>query len=146
MPVRAVAGHAALPGGAGRGFVSAAVHRRGGQLLFRLPAAFGARRRGLADFMHGGEIFFAGLALVVVGGHGFAPEFKKRLLYKESKRLDHRQQHDGEQKHHRDFIDPAVEDVAVDVAVVLEIHQPLAAPGVVGHQQHQQGEFQVQPA
>ena len=52
---------------------------------------------------------------------------------------------ESRQQQHRQFIEPAIPDVAVTVAVMPEIGHELATVNVVSHQGAQQGELDVQP-
>src|SRR6266567_1131337 len=64
-----------------------------------------------------------------------------------AERLQHDQQHDADQdRKRRNFVDPAVVDMAVAVAIVLEVLHQLAQPEMVCDEDRDQCELRVQPS
>jgi len=63
-----------------------------------------------------------------------------------SERPDHCQDDNGEQEQHRDFVEPAIEQVASNIAPGGEVAQQLAAIEVIADEYRHQDQLHVQPA
>ena len=59
--------------------------------------------------------------------------------------LEHRQEHDSDQKDHGYLVEPAIPDVTPAVPVVTEILNQLSAVQMVDHQQGDEPQLDMEP-
>lgn len=116
------------------------MYRRSREFFPHAAAAVRALRYWVAYLMHGGEFVVADFALVVVSWHAVILDKNGKTIVSTSKqgmleRLESGQQDNRKQEQNRNFVHPAEKNMAVGIAVVLQIVQPFSAEHVIAYQQ-----------